>query len=235
MSHKKSERTTREDLLGQIGRLEEKVRRLQEGGADSSVKTDGLAEGIAAALGKMVPGLGALIRTASAMPEFHERLAAIDEEIKRKFKDPSLRGASATVAGNVARRRMGIPPSVRRAGAGSSSTGPSRGGRAGKGTPRGAYRQPQPPKVHISPETPAQLPVDVFDEGGRIVILAEAPGLSAADIDVVLEGTVLVLTVEAAHRKGVQRIELPCEVVGPPEMTLTNGILNVHMKKAKAT
>lgn len=235
MSHKKAERTTREDLLEQIGRLEAKVRRLQEGGADSSVKADGLAEGIAAALGKMVPGLGALIRTASGMPEFHERLAAIDEEIKRRFTGPSLRGASATVAGNAAPRRMGIPPSVRRAGTGSSPAGASRGGRAGKGTPRGAYRQPQPPKVHISPETPAQLPVDVFDEGGRIVVLAEAPGLSAADIGVVLEGTVLVLTVEAVHRKGVQRIELPCEVVGPPEMTLANGILNVHVRKAKAT
>jgi HSP20 family molecular chaperone IbpA len=102
----------------------------------------------------------------------------------------------------------------------------------GKGGRRGKYRQPRPPKVHISPETPAQLPVDVFDEGSRIVVLAEAPGLNVEDISVSLEGTVLVVSVEAPHRRGVQRIELPCEVVGQPEMSLANGILSIQVRKA---
>jgi HSP20 family molecular chaperone IbpA len=102
----------------------------------------------------------------------------------------------------------------------------------GKGGRRGKYRQPRPPKVHISPETPAQLPVDVFDEGSKIVVLAEAPGLKAQDITVSLEGTVLLVSVEAPHRRGVQRIELPCEVVGQPEMSLANGILSIQVRKA---
>jgi len=233
MSHERPGRRTREQLLGEIRQLKEKVRKLEEGAEEAHGKTEGLAEGIAAALGRIVPGLGGLIKSASQMPEFHERLAAIDEEVKRKFKEQPLRSASLGMAGNLSRRQMGIPPAVRRGRPGrSASAGAVEGQPLGKGGRRGKYRQPRPPKVHISPETPAQLPVDVFDEGAKIVVLAEAPGLSPEDITVSLEGTVLVVSVEAPHRKGVQRIELPCEVVGQAETSLANGILTIQVKKA---
>jgi len=246
MSQKQPGKRTREELLKQLKRLEEKVRKLQEGAAEApgkghpaavhhgaDPKMEGLAEGIAAALGKMVPGLGTLIETASQMPEFQERLAAIDEEVKRKFKEQPLRRASAGIAGNVSSRRMGIPPSVRRGRPGrSASTRAGERQPTGKGGRRGKYRQPRPPKVHITPETPAQLPVDVFDEGSKIVVLAEAPGLNLEEITVSLDGTVLVVCIEAPDRKGVQRIELPCEVAGQPRTTLENGILNIQTRKA---
>ena len=93
MPVKKPDRDNRQELLEQIKRLEEEVRKLREGGA-SGVKADGLAEGIVTALGRMVPGLGGLIQSASQMPEFHERLAAIDEEVKQRFRDQPLRQAS---------------------------------------------------------------------------------------------------------------------------------------------
>jgi HSP20 family molecular chaperone IbpA len=233
MSHERPSRTTREQLLGEIRQLQEKIRRLEEGAAEVHDKTEGLAEGIAAALGKMVPGLGGLIKAAAQVPEFQQRLAAIDEEVKRKFKEQPLDRASLGIAGNAIRRQMGIPPSVRRGRPGrSASTGAGDGQRLGEGGRRGKYRQPRPPRVHISPETPAQLPVDVFDEGSRIVVLVEAPGLNVEDISVSLEGTVLLISVEAPHRRGVQRIELPCEVVGQPEMSLANGILSIQVRKA---
>jgi len=232
MPYERPGRRTRKELLEEIRQLKEKVRKLEEAPTEGHGKTEGLAESIAAALGRMVPGLGKLIETASQMPEFQQRLAAIDEEVRRKFKDQPLRQASLGIAGNVSRRRMGIPPAVRRGRPGrSASRGAGEGQPLGKGR-RGKYRQPRPPKVHISPETPAQLPVDVFDEGSKIVVLAEAPGLNLEDISVSLEGTVLVISVEAPHRRGVQRIELPCEVIGRPEMSLANGILSVQVRKA---
>jgi HSP20 family molecular chaperone IbpA len=64
-------------------------------------------------------------------------------------------------------------------------------------------------------------------------VLAEAAGLSAEDITVSLDGTVLVISVHSPQRKGIQRIELPCEVAGQPDMSLANGILNVQMRKAR--
>ncbi len=239
MSHEQPGRKTRGELLEEIRQLKDKVRNLEEGAAEPHAKTEGLAEGIAAALGRIVPGLGGLIKSASQMPEFQQRLAAIDEEVKRKFKEQPLNRASLGIAGNLGRRQMGIPPSVRRGRPGRpASTG---AGEAfckkplGKDGRRGKYRQPRPPflqKVHISPETPAQLHVDVFDEGSKIVVLAEAPGLKAEDITVSMEGTVLLVSIEAAHRGGLQRIELPCEVAGKPEMSLANGILNIQIRKA---
>jgi hypothetical protein len=214
--------------------LKEKVGKLEKGLVEAPGKAEGLAEGIVTALGKMVPGLGGLIQSASRMPEFQQRLAAIDEEVKRKFQEQPLDRASLGIVGNAGRRQMGIPPSVRRGRSGRpASTGAGEGQAPGRGGHRGKYRQqPRPPKVHICPETPAQLPVDVFDEGSRIVVLAEAPGLNLEDIRVSLEGTVLVIAIQAPHRGGIQRIELPCEVVGRPEASLANGILNVQVRKA---
>ena len=227
MSHEQPDKRTRDQLLEEMRHLKEKVRKLEEGAAE------GLAEGIAAALGRLVPGLGGLIQSASKMPEVQQRLAAIDEEVKRKFKQQPMDRASLGIAGGIGHRQMGIPPSVRRGQPGrSASTGAGGGHTAGKGAHRGKYREPGPPKVHISPETPAQFPVDVFDEGSRIVVLAEAPGLKAEDIHVSLEGTVLLLSVQAPHRKGIQRIELPCEVAGRPEVSLANGILSIQVRKA---
>lgn len=213
--------------------MQESLRKLQEGAKEPRGEAEGLAEGVVTALGKLVPGLGRLIETASRMPEFQQRLAAIDEEVRRKFKEQPLDRACLGIAGNVRRRQMGIPPSVRRGRPGqSASTGAGERQPLGNDGRRGKCRQPRPPKVHISPETPAQLSVDVFDEGSKIVILAEAPGLKAENIAVSLEGTVLLISVEAAHRRGLQRIELPCEVVGQPEKSLANGVLNIQIRKA---
>ena len=233
MSEKKVHKGDRLELLELIRQLKATVRTLEEGGAGGQGKPDGLAEGIATALGKMVPGLGKIIQTASQSPEFREKLSSIDEEVRRKLKEQPLGRVSSGLTGNMNCRRIGIPPSVRRAGLGRSASG---GGGMGpsfaSAAPRGKHRGPQPPKVHISPQTPAQLPVDVFAEGDKSVVLAEAPGLDAKDIAVSLEGDELVLAILAPHRKGTQRIKLPCLTTGEPETSLANGILNIHIQKA---
>jgi hypothetical protein len=235
MEHQRPDKRTSQELLEELRQLKDKVRKLEESATQAPIKPEGLAEGIAQALGRIVPGLGGLIKNASQMPEFQQRLAAIDEEVKRKFKDQPLNRANLGFAGSARSRQMGIPPSVRRGQTGRPTSAPSgEGSGSGKVSHRGKYRQPQPPKVHISPETPAQMPVDIFDEGSKIIVLAEAPGLNMADLSVALEGTVLVISIESPHRRGIQRIELPCEVLGQPEMSLANGILNVQVRKASA-
>ena len=126
---------------------------------------------------------------------------------------------------------MGIPPAVRRTGAGGGAASAA-SGKAGPTPARGKRPGPRPPKVHISPETPAELAADVFDEGRDVLVLAEAPGLTRRDIDVSLEGRTLVLSVEAGRRKSTQRIELPCDVTGRPKVSLANGILHILVRKA---
>jgi len=227
---------TKKELADRVMQLAEELRKLREAPSQPPARTEGVAEGVAegvvSGLGKMIPGLGKLIDMASQMPEFHDRLAAIDEEIKRRFKEQPLRRASAGIAGSSSRRRMGIPPSVQLGRPGRSTSASAGGARSsGKAVGRGKHRGPRPPRVHISPETPAQLPVDVFDEGDHLAILAEAPSLKLEHVTVSREGTVLLVSIDAPGRKGVQRIELPCQVAGKPRVSLANGVLKIHLRK----
>ncbi len=225
-------RPTRDELADQVKRLEEKLRRLRDTSGRSSPEADGVAESVVSSLGKLVPGLQKLIDVAAQMPEFHERLASIDEEVKRRFKEQPLRRASSEIAGGTGRRVMGIPPGVRRGRPPRGTSTRSQPARAsGKHVVRGKHRQPRPPKVHISPETPEQLPVDVFDEDDHLVILAEAGALELKHITVSLEGTRLVISIEAPGRKGSQHVELPCDVIGKPKVSLAKGILKIRMNK----
>jgi len=224
MAAKKDERE-KQDLIEQVRRLEQKVRDLES--AAQAAGEPGLAEGLVAALGRLVPGLQKLIEVGSQMPEFHQQLAAIDEEIKRKFKDQPLRSAAVTFARNLQRRTsLGIPPSVRR------SRLRQDGAERGAEKPRGGYRRRPDPKVRLSPEAPATLHVDVFDEGRNVVVLAEAPGLAADRVTAALDGdSLLVIRIDDPRRRGLHRVELPCPVGGQPEVSLGNGILKIRLSK----
>jgi HSP20 family molecular chaperone IbpA len=226
-------KANRDEMAEQIRQLKEEVRKLRKASSEPPAKKEGVAEGIMADLGNMIPGLRKLINTASEMPEFHQRLASIDEEIKRRFKEQPLRRASVEITRGIAHRALGIPPGVRRGRAGRPIS-PGTGGvrRSGKGAVHRERRKPRSPKVRISPETPDQLPVDVFDEGDRLVVLAEAPGLMLKQITVCLEGTVLVISIDSSKGKSAQRIELPCAVAGQPKISLAKGILKVQVSKA---
>ena len=231
---------SKDELARQVQQLQEKLRRLQEAAGQNSPAqpsgpppvAEGLAENLVASLGKLVPGLQRLIDVASQVPEFHKRLASIDQEIQRKFfeKHRLLDSASREIAAGLGPRRMGIPPQVRRPrpGGPAHSHEPARRRSAGRSSPG------EGPRMHIRAQTPAQLPVDVFDEGRQIVLLAEAPGLAPRDVSVSLDGTVAVIVIQAPHRQGTQRVELPCSVAGEADTSLVNGILRIKFHKAEA-
>ena len=235
-----TEKPTQEELAEQVKRLKREVRELRGASSEPPTRAEGVAEGVVADLGRMIPGLQTLIDAASQMPEFRRRLASIDEEIKRKFKEEPLRRVSGEVARGVGSRRMGIPPGVRR-----GRLGPPVSARTGKvwssskprvSEPRAlATGRSGPPTVHISPQTPDQLPIDVFDEGDKLVVLAEYAGLKRRDIAVSLEGAALVIAIDRPQGKSVQRVELPCEVTGQPNVSLAKGILKIQVRKRDKT
>jgi hypothetical protein len=230
-----TEKPTQEELAEQVKRLKKEVRELRGASSEPPTRAEGVAEGVVADLGRMIPGLQTLIDAASQMPEFRRRLASIDEEIKRKFKEEPLRRVSGEVARGIG-RPMGIPPGVRR-----GRMGPSASARMGKvwssskprvSEPRAlATGRSGPPTVHISPQTPDQLPIDVFDEGDKLVVLAEYTGLKRRDIAVSLEGAALVIAIDRPQGKSVQRVELPCEATGQPNVSLAKGILKIQVRK----
>jgi HSP20 family molecular chaperone IbpA len=74
--------------------------------------------------------------------------------------------------------------------------------------------------------------VDVFDEGDHLAVLVEAPGLELKDFTLSLDGTVLIIAVDAPPRQGLQRVELPCHVGGDIKASLAKGVLHIHLRKA---
>jgi HSP20 family protein len=76
--------------------------------------------------------------------------------------------------------------------------------------------------------------VDVFDEGERLVIIAELPGVAEENIHLEVRGDVLVLTAEARGRTYAKEILLP-EMVDPDSLVSSykNGILETQLAKRK--
>lgn len=73
---------------------------------------------------------------------------------------------------------------------------------------------------------------DVFDEGEEVVVLAELPGVDAADIKVEVHGDVLSLRAESAKRKYAKELLLPAEVEQETmKMSYSNGILEIRLHK----
>jgi HSP20 family protein len=74
--------------------------------------------------------------------------------------------------------------------------------------------------------------VDVFDEAGEIVLVAEMPGANEEDVTVELHGDVLALET-SGERRYAREVLLPA-AVDPESMqkTFRNGILEVKLKKA---
>ena len=75
--------------------------------------------------------------------------------------------------------------------------------------------------------------VDVFDEGDRVLAVAELPGVSEATIRCQAEGDVLTLAAEGKDRKYAKELLLPSAVEKEPlRQAYQNGILEVEFKKA---
>ncbi|MBX0328508.1 Hsp20/alpha crystallin family protein [Oscillochloris sp. ZM17-4] len=74
--------------------------------------------------------------------------------------------------------------------------------------------------------------VDIFDEGAEIVVVAELPGASEAQVQVELTGDILAIST-SGDRSYAKEILLSSEVVpGSLRQTYTNGILEIRLQKA---
>lgn len=74
--------------------------------------------------------------------------------------------------------------------------------------------------------------VDVFDEGERLTIIAEIPGVAEGDIHLEVKGDILDLSAEGKDRKYSKEVLLPSPVDAESmETSYKNGILEVRFKK----
>jgi len=74
--------------------------------------------------------------------------------------------------------------------------------------------------------------VDVFDEGEKLVVIAELPGVAEKDIHLEVKGDILDLSAEAKDRKYSKEVLLPSPVdAGSMESSYKNGILEIRLRK----
>ncbi|MFA5294436.1 MAG: Hsp20/alpha crystallin family protein [Methanoregulaceae archaeon] len=74
--------------------------------------------------------------------------------------------------------------------------------------------------------------VDVFDEGNRLQVIAELPGVDENDITHSVEGSLLTINAGKGERKFHKEIDLGSEVKGKAKTHYTNGILEITFEKA---
>jgi HSP20 family protein len=73
---------------------------------------------------------------------------------------------------------------------------------------------------------------DVFDEGDKLVVVAELPGVAEGDIHLEVKDDILSLSAEAKDRKYRKEILLPSPVDATSmESSFRNGILELTLRK----
>ena len=94
----------------------------------------------------------------------------------------------------------------------------------------------RPGRPAPEPPEPVEPPVDVFDEGEQVVIVADLPGAGLEDIEVTIEGRVLSLsTKKTARRMYRKELRLEADVAQDSlQPECRNGVLEVRLQKRKA-
>jgi HSP20 family protein len=91
-------------------------------------------------------------------------------------------------------------------------------------------------RTTLGEESPVPAPqrdmiADTFDEGDRLMVVAELPGVDEKDMEVEIKGNRLVLFVKSQGRQYHKDIDLPCAVKDRPSLTYKNGILRISLEK----
>jgi len=195
----------------ELRELKERLRELEE--REARRKRSGVAGGVLRGLGGLIPGLDTILEGLEESDAFQERLAAIDERLDTELREAPLKEVE----------RGGGPGLQRRSSLSVRTLAPGR------------HPSSIPPAVRKSAERlPQREPlVDVFDEGGHLLIVAELPGVDERDIEIGVRGDQLTLSAKAPGREYLKEVTLPCPVEGEAKASYRNGILQIELTKGE--
>jgi len=162
----------------------------------------GMVEGALHGLGKIIPGFGELVKGLEKSEAFQERLEAANAKVERRI------GEARPPRRGWGTRRSTIPA-------------------------RNTLKVSQTSREGESPVPAPQKDVitDTFDEGDRLVIIAELPGVDEKDIAVEVKGDRLVLSARSRSHRYHKAVDLPGTVKDGPSLTYRNGILRISLEK----
>ncbi len=167
-------------------------------------KSEGMAEGVLREL-----GLSNLVDLALQSPAFQQRFREVNEQIEENIRGGVHRSLRPHVESGYSVKHIieGEKPRTTRRG----------------------------PIKKIAPREPERTepPVDVFDEGDHLRVVAELPGVEEHDIRAEAKGTVLTISAERGDRNCSERVELPAPVSGELTTSYKHGVLEIKLKKAR--
>lgn len=174
------------------------------GGVDMSEGRKRGAGGVEFDLGGLFRGLGNLFEQASRMS------AQGTEEYTHSGVSETLGGKAKVVYGFTMRMGLGGKPVIEQFGNIRATE---------EGTTVAEVREPL---------------VDVLDEGDRVVVIAELPGVEDKDIHLQVNGDILEISAEARDRKYSKEVLLPSPVnADTMESSYRNGIVEIKLRKRK--
>jgi hypothetical protein len=168
----------------------------------SAAGAGGIVEGV---LGQFIPGLGGLIKALeSSSPEFKQRIAETDAEIKHRI-DVGW-SSKPVVDYHISTRPLSRRP--------------------GRAAP------PRTPEFKVkAADVPAREPVvDIIEENEFVSVIADLPGVEEKDLEVALRGTDLEIHAGGFSKK----VALPGSPGSIVERSFKNGILQLKIDKARS-
>ena len=158
-------------------------------------------------MGRFIPGLGGIIKTLEkASPEFKQRIAETDSEIKHRIE-----------MGWESKPQAEYGFSMRPLGAGVGRPGNKR-----------TATKPRAVTVKMPEKVPIREPIiDVFEEGDHISVIAELPGVEEKEIETKLVDDAL----EISAGDQSKTVELPATPKSIVERTYKHGVLQLKIEK----
>lgn len=199
MDNKKNNRNadkSKEDNLEKIKQLEKRVGELEK----EKEPEPGIVESV---VGQFIPGLGGIVKNLErSSPEFRERIAATEAEIKHRLET----GWSSKPKVDYGISMKPLVPEQKKA--------------------RPVEIKKKPEEVRV--EAPEREPIfDVFEGKDHITVIAELPGVEEQDIKTTLKDNLL--EISAGDR--TKLITLPSMPGSIIKKTYKNGILQLKIEK----
>jgi HSP20 family molecular chaperone IbpA len=190
----------------------------ERGGTDD--KAGGVTRGVLRGLGKMAPGLTDLFNALEKSEVFQERLSEVDAHVERELERATALKRQRIPRGSIIPPRTtlrGNAPAAREHSV--AHTSGTRARRAGTG------------REATTPPPQREVVAEVFDEGDRIKVIAEMPGVTEKAIHVDVEGDRLVVSARSQTRRYREEIRLPCPVASAVDVTYRNGVMQAILNK----
>lgn len=195
----------KDELESKIKAMEKRIKELENNRGEKKESEYDEASFVGGIVGSLIPGFGKIVKTLeNTSPEFRQRIAETDSEIKHRLES-GWSDQKPAVSYGLSIRPLGA-----------------------KSTASSTKRKSKPKVKEAKVEFTEIEPVfDVFEDEKYISVIAEIPGADEKDIQIELEGNKLRISAGMYNKI----IVLPSEAEVVKEKNFKNSVLQLKIKR----